>query len=348
MTAPRVEPFDWGGAPAQWDRLAEAAGNPFATRAWLEAWWRHFGAGRELVLLACRREGRLVAVLPLFLAASRPVAIARFLGHGLSDELGPVCAPADRALAAAALAGAPWDLLLADDVPGGFALPGARVLGRRPSPVVDLAAGDWEEFLAGRSRNFRREARKRERRLARRWRLRFRTTVTAEQLGRDLDTFFALHARRWGGASRAFGAGRAACPRDVAPALLEEGRLRLRFLELAGRAVAALYNLRCGVSEAAYQAGRDPAFDHFGVGTMLHLHAIRDALADGLREYRLLRGGEPYKLRLAQRDPGVRTLALARGARGAVALAGLGATRALPRRARRRLPAALAWGSGGA
>lgn len=346
---PRVEPFEWADAPAQWDGLAEAARNPFATQSWLQTWWRHFGAGRRLALAACRDGDRVAAILPLYLAAVRPVRVARFLGHGLSDELGPVCAPADRGLAAAALAaGTGWDLLLADDLPPDLALTGGRVLMRRPSPVVDLAAADWEAFLAARSRNFRREARKHERRLARRWELRFRTTSTADELPGDLDAFFALHARRWGGTSSAFRAGREAFHRDVAPALLAEGRLRLRFLELDGRPVAALYNLRCGAAEAAYQAGRDPDLARYGVGSMLHLHAVREALADGLREYRLLRGGEAYKLRLAQRDPGVRTVAVARGVRGGVALAGVTASRVLPRRARRSLPAAIAWGSGGA
>jgi CelD/BcsL family acetyltransferase involved in cellulose biosynthesis len=38
-----------------------------------------------------------------------------------------------------------------------------------------------------------------------------------------------------------------------------------------------------------------------------------------MREYRLLRGAEPFKLRLADADRGVETFAIARGMRGRVA-----------------------------
>src|SRR5260221_3647676 len=31
----------------EWDALAEAAGNLFATREWAETWWAHFGGSHE-------------------------------------------------------------------------------------------------------------------------------------------------------------------------------------------------------------------------------------------------------------------------------------------------------------
>jgi CelD/BcsL family acetyltransferase involved in cellulose biosynthesis len=98
--------------------------------------------------------------------------------------------------------------------------------------------------------------------------------------------------------------------------------------------------------ESCYQAGRDPALA--GAGLVLHAHAIRAAQADGLREYRFLRGGEAYKLRFADADRGVRTFACARGARGTALVHALARAGALPRPLRRRVPAALAWGSGAA
>jgi hypothetical protein len=41
---------------------------------------------------------------------------------------------------------------------------------------------------------------------------------------------------------------------------------------------------------------------------------VREALADGLREYRLLRGGAAYKQRFATNDAGLETCGLPRGA----------------------------------
>jgi CelD/BcsL family acetyltransferase involved in cellulose biosynthesis len=168
--------------------------------------------------------------------------------------------------------------------------------------------------------------------------LRFRVTD-------DLIAFRALHEARWGPDSRAF-AGRWQFHERFAADARERGWLRVHLLELDDRPVAALYNLRFGGVECVYQAGRDPALA--GTGLVLHAHAIRAAQAQGLREYRFLRGGEAYKLRFADADRGVRTVACARGVRGralAHALAGAGA---LPRPLRRHVPAALAWGSGAA
>ncbi len=87
-----------------------------------------------------RPDGSLAAILPLYEAATRPLRIARLVGHGLADQLGPVSEPAERAGVAAALAGlvsddsARWDLLLVERLPardgwgslGDAALPQAR------------------------------------------------------------------------------------------------------------------------------------------------------------------------------------------------------------------------------
>ena len=40
-------------------------------------------------------------------------------------------------------------------------------------------------------------------------------------------------------------------------------------------------------------------------------HTVRVAIADGVEEYRLLRGDEPYKARFATDDPGLETIAAA-------------------------------------
>jgi CelD/BcsL family acetyltransferase involved in cellulose biosynthesis len=342
-----------------WSRLATLSGNVFSTWEWAMSWWSHFGRGRALHPLGIRGDdGGLVAILPLYTALERPVRLLRFVGHGAGDELGPVCAPAQRPAAAHALAGLAdsvpfaWDLLLADDLCGEVGwetLAGARSLARRPSPVVWTRAPSWEDFLAARSGNFRRQLRNGGRRLERAGRVRYRVTADPARLGADLELFFALHQARWrrAGGSRAF-TGREGFIRDFASRALARGWLRLRFLEVDERPIATLLNFRFGDAEAHYQAGRDPAFDAASAGILLHAHAIRETLADGLGEYRFLRGGEHYKLRFADHDPGVHTLALARTRAGRLALAALAAEGRLPRPLRRRIPAPIAWGSGAA
>jgi CelD/BcsL family acetyltransferase involved in cellulose biosynthesis len=109
-----------------------------------------------------------------------------------------------------------------------------------------------------------------------------------------------------------------------------QGWLRLWFLEVDGEAVAALYGFRFAGIESYYQAGRDPAWNHHRVGFVLLAHAIREAAQDGVAEYRLLRGAEDYKLRFAVADPGLETVAVARGPLARAALPALAAARVAP------------------
>jgi len=81
--------------------------------------------------------------------------------------------------------------------------------------------------------------------------------------------------------------------------------------------------------ESYYQMGRDPAWNEAALGFVLLAHTIREAIQDGMIEYRLLRGDESFKYRFATSDPGLETLARPNGALGRVALA----LRAVRRRA---------------
>ena len=67
----------------EWDALAlECGAGPFARPTYALAWWRTLGQGRLLVVTV-RSEGRLVALAPLHERRIGPVAVARWLGHGL-------------------------------------------------------------------------------------------------------------------------------------------------------------------------------------------------------------------------------------------------------------------------
>jgi CelD/BcsL family acetyltransferase involved in cellulose biosynthesis len=337
-------------AEADWESLAERADNMFATREWLSTWWRHFGRG-ELRLLGCRRrDGSLAAIVPLYGSRFGPARVLRFLGHGPSDQLGPICDSADRAAVARALRRAlsegllgGWDLLLGEQLlgeEGWSTLLGGAVARRESSHVLRARGRSFEEVLASRSKNFRQQVRRRERKLLREHRLRYRLADDPEWLQRDLTLLFELHAARWGErGSAAFSPERRAFHREFARLALESGWLRLWLAEVDGAPVAALYGFRFAGSELYYQSGRDPAWDRYAVGFVLLAHAVRAALEDGTPEYRLLRGDEPYKRRFANYDPGLDTLVMGHGSamRAAVALVVRLAEHDHPRRWLRRV-----------
>jgi perosamine synthetase len=333
--APRLEPAEFGDLRA----FADAQRNIFATPEFLALWWEHFGSEAELRLLAGPRT-----VLPLYRGSLGPLRVLRFLGHGAGDELGPVCAPSDLPIAAsvlrAALAQERFDLFLGEHLPGVGRWAdrlGARVLRRDGSPVIDFGEGGWEEFLAGQSSNFREQARRKERKLGREHDLQYRL-ATPDTLEADLDLLFALHRKRWAGAETTFSA-REAFHRAFAARALERGWLRLWIMEVDGSAAAAWHGFRYGGAESYFQAGRDSAWDRYSVGFVLLCHTIRSAAEDGAGEYRLLRGGEEYKFRFAGEDPGLETVAKAKGPIGRTGLAAAAALDRSPagRSLRRRL-----------
>jgi CelD/BcsL family acetyltransferase involved in cellulose biosynthesis len=260
--------------------------------------------------------------VPLYVWWGRGLPVLRFVGHGVSDRLGPICAPLSEPAAAAAVVGAieaiPLRrfLLLAEQVAGdqGFGeLTGAHPLYRDSSPVLRLESDSWDDFLQEGGGNFRQQVRRFPRRLAGLGTVSYRLASDPALLERDLDTLFHLHRQRWGGVETPFLLA-ASFHREFASYALDQGWLRLWLLEVDGRPVAAEYGFRFAAAESFYQSGREPAFRKQSVGFILLAHAVREALADGIGEFRFLRGGEEYKSRFATSDPGLETFGIPRGA----------------------------------
>jgi CelD/BcsL family acetyltransferase involved in cellulose biosynthesis len=322
----------------EWSSLADGSGNIFATWQWAATWWRHFGRKGRLLLTACQdEERRLVGLLPLYLWSARPVRVARFIGHHAGDQLGPICLAADRARVAAALreliAVASLDVLLGEQVAASEHWSerlGGRVLSREASPVLNLAGRTWEDYLSCRSRNFREQVGRRERKLIRERKLHFRLADDPNRLSTDLDVLFRLHRERWAGARTNFSQ-REAFHREFAALALRCGWLRLWLAELEGEPAAAWYGFRLAGVESYYQAGRSAAADSTSIGFVLLAHSIREAFVNGMEEYRFLRGGEPYKFRFADSDAGLETIAVSSGMAGRLAVGGASVMRGVRR-----------------
>jgi dTDP-4-amino-4,6-dideoxygalactose transaminase/CelD/BcsL family acetyltransferase involved in cellulose biosynthesis len=333
----RLEPIaSFEALGPEWDELAELSRNVFATRDWISLWWSHFGRGRRLLLTACRSPtGQLVAILPLYLAASRRVRVLRLLGHGTADLLGPVCAPEHRMDAGRALRRllddrtVPWDFFLGELLPGDepwSSLLGARTIGRDGYPILRFEGRTWEEYAQSRGRRFRKGIGQAERRLARDHDVRMRLTDDPERLSSDLDTLFALHRARWTDEESPFGANER-FHRLLSEQAFRNGWLHLWILEIDGQAVAAEHTFRFAEAQNHYQGGRRPDWDHASVGSLLFTHTVRDAFEAGLTDCRFLRGREEYKYRFANEDPELETVGVARGAFGDAALAAATALR---------------------
>lgn len=341
----RLEPVrDFEEVREEWQTLALRAGNLFGTWEWVSLWWRHFGAGREHVTTMLRdHKGRAVGVLPLYIADRRPVRTLRFIGNGHSDRLHPVCAPNDRVAVVGALRDAlhagrwDWEAFFAEDMPadeGWAGQLGGRPWGTVADPVFRIRARDWDDYLSTRTRHFRRRLSYRERRLRRTPGMAFRLADDPARLDEDLAALRELHALRFAGDSQVLAGPQAAFHADFARVALRRGWLRLWFLELEGRPVAVWWGYRyCGI-EWFYNSGRDPRAGDEADGHLLMVHSLREAVADGIGEYRYLRGDNPYKARFANVDAGLQAVALTRGPQAAAALIAARAVRGRERAAR--------------
>jgi CelD/BcsL family acetyltransferase involved in cellulose biosynthesis len=103
-------------------------------------------------------------------------------------------------------------------------------------------------------------------------------------------------------------------------------------LHLDGHPAAAVLNLRFAGREIGFMSGRDPNFDADYVGLEVLFHAIEQASVDGMTEFEMLRGDQPYKARLAHRTRMVDDLVLSRGAAGTLTIAAQRARGELQRR----------------
>ena len=328
-----------------WSRLAEPAGHPFATWEWNECWWRHMGSGRRLYTFACRdADDQVAGVLPMYVAATRPVRVARFLGF--ADLQSPVCAAADRPRVAAALIGATGRphacrVLFAERMPadqGWGELLGGTLVRTDSTPVLPIGGRTWDEFLATKKRKFRGNLRRAEERLVAGHGLTFRLCDDPGRIDDDMETLFGLHTSRWGeGATGVFDGASREVHREFAAAALRRGWLRLWLAEIGGEPAAAWYGWRFAGTDWFFQSGRDPRFDRLSVGTTLLVHTLREAFDDRMSAYHFLAGDEDYKRHFAAEDPGAESRVVGSGA--AARMGGLAIRLAgrLPARARLRL-----------
>ncbi len=325
-----ADPGELRSVEAEWRMLAERRGNAFLTPEWFWSWLEHYGESAEPVVSATMRpDGTLQGVIPFVLArAGRPRTV-RFAGASLADHLHPVCLPEDEepvaaaAFSALAAIGARWRLAVLDNVDVGARW--YEALGRPPFvaqvafresslPAIELSSEGWDGYLASRSRNFRDQARRYPRRLEREHQVSYRMTSNESELGRDMETLFALHDARWtsrGGSTLTSSRARA-FHLDFARAALARGWLRLWLLEVDGAAVAAWHGWRVGDTYAYYQAGFDPAWERLSVGFVLLVHTVRSAIEEGASRYDMLLGDERYKGRFANTERSICTVMLSR------------------------------------
>jgi CelD/BcsL family acetyltransferase involved in cellulose biosynthesis len=304
-----------------WDALAAGDPLPFSSHAWFEAWREGFGAGRQLRVCVLRREGRLVAALPLWRCGRRLEAMANALHT-------PVfCAPARDAdalatVVATAVAAADGGELaveaLADGEPVIRELELAARRARRlvaidaqhVSPIVDTV-GDFEDYRRTMSHQWR-ELERRRRKLHREHSVRYELVCSPDDLDRALARGLEVEASGWKGAA---GTAIASSPdtlafyRAVARGFHRTGRLKLSELWLDGRLVAFDLSLLHDGRLHLLKTGYDESARSLSPGLVLRRAVVERCFELGLQAHELLGDDMPWKRLFATSERRHRRLA---------------------------------------
>ncbi|MEO8461634.1 MAG: GNAT family N-acetyltransferase [Chloroflexota bacterium] len=140
-------------------------------------------------------------------------------------------------------------------------------------------------------------------------------TESADPLA-DLDAFIDLHQARWGDDGLFPPAAGGAQSRVLFRRLFElfgpNGALRLSFLMVNGRRIAAGVHFETADRLYYYNAGVDPAARDLSPGVVMVERYVRRAIERGQRSIDFLRGNEPYKYEWGAVDEPVQRLLVRR------------------------------------
>jgi len=300
-----------------WTALLEQTPNAsfFQSLEWLETYWRHFGTGQRLRILAIEDGDATVGIVPLIVRREwTKVGPLRFATYPLDywgSFYGPIGADVDATWTAAAeyLRAAPrdWDVLEPRWVDGeqGDCARLERILsgtGFRPlTTMIDSSAvieldGTWEDYFSQRSTKWRNNCRRWSRRMNELGAVnyvRYRPAGGSDGDPRwDLyDQCLRLANSSWQGASQTgttlTHSSVASFLRDVHEAAARCGCLDVNLLYLNERPVAFAYNYHFQGRVFGLRVGYDPEFKSVSVGNVLYARAIEDSFRRGDRHYDL-------------------------------------------------------------
>jgi CelD/BcsL family acetyltransferase involved in cellulose biosynthesis len=285
MTGRYVHLYEQIALEPHWESLFDRCpwATPFQHPAWVLAWWRNFGGDQWSTVTTWSNE-RLQAIAPLFQWEGRHV----FIGSGITDY-NDVLTESGAALKL------PLPLELTDVPLHSPLLHGVDAQPCSPCPVAPLAPVPPKLY-----KNLRYSLR----------RLQSLGDVhleraTPETLDEFLDALFRWHTARWKTRDQPGVLSEArvqAFHRDLAPAFLRAGLLRLYGFHISGELRGALYCFARNGRVYYYASGFDPALAPYSPGSLMIWHAWEEARAAGDREFDFLRGSEPYKYAWGAQD----------------------------------------------
>ena len=176
-----------------------------------------------------------------------------------------------------------------------------EILQEDVTPGLQLP-GTWDEYLAGLSKKNRHELRRKLRRLEGVEGWRWYCEQAPDQVSARLDDFLTLMRQSDPEKAAYMNAEREAFFRRITQRTAELDLLRLYFLEMDGKDVAASLCFDYNGVRYLYNSGYNPDYGYYSVGLLLNALCLREAIEQGKTYFDFLRGPEAYKYHLGGID----------------------------------------------
>jgi CelD/BcsL family acetyltransferase involved in cellulose biosynthesis len=299
-----------------------ACDNVFLSIDWIDEWWRRYGKGQSLFVIALHdAAGQLIGVAPFCIGPAlgrrRGIRGLKFLGSKWvsSDHLDLLVEPGF-AIPAAREVGRvimdhrrEWDYIELSDCDEASPTMAElwntlarfgrkqRVMRRGTCPYIPLPES-FQTYLAGLNSNWRRNFRHGLRTLQKAARVRFSVFEDVVAIQERFAEAMRLHQSRFeerGEHSTFLDEAQQAFHSAVLARMASRGWVRLFLLEADGKAIAAYYGFSVRSRFLALQSGFDPAWSRHSAGLVMVGLAIEESIRSGHKEFDFLRGNERYK-----------------------------------------------------
>ena len=282
----------------------------FASPPWSRVWWKVFGDGSDPNILAIRQADDIIGIAPLVLEANT----ARFIGSP------DVCDYLDFAIAEGKEVDF-FDILFHHLRTQGIAHldlgplhPESTVL-KRLGPlsghldcIVSWESDEsvfemplpptWGAFLNQLTGKQRHEIRRKLRRLENAGDIGYRVIRDVDEIADAMDIFLALFRSNRPDKSVFMTDQMTTYFRALAAAFAREGILRLFFLDMDGKPVAAAMCFDYQSTLYLYNNGYDNRYRSLSLGMLSKVFSIRNSIHEGKQRYSFLKGDEAYKKHL--------------------------------------------------
>jgi CelD/BcsL family acetyltransferase involved in cellulose biosynthesis/peptidoglycan/xylan/chitin deacetylase (PgdA/CDA1 family) len=306
-----------------WNDLLSRSANDtvFLTWQWCEAWWKNYGGGREIFVLAAWDTKTLVAVAPFYLEDvrlyGRRLRRLRLIGDGSHDSDYLDCFTQINREAETMSAFADflktehksWDWMELNGPRKGSTCAAALIACARERgwkfdteliPCSTLRLSDsWDAYLRMLEPRFRTKVRSSLALIDNIFKSTPTQCISESEIETWLPLLFDLHSRRWASedlpgvfrdpAKRSF-------YHDLSRTALETGWLAFHRLDWGERPLALQYGLVYQNRFHLLQEGYDPDFAAIRPGVALRAWLMKHWIESGLREYDFLAGTAKHKL----------------------------------------------------